>query len=299
MRAPGDAIARREAELSGRRGAWSGAASNGSTIFKPKWKRNCARRWSRRWRTPSNCSRPICAVFGRNSRTRSKRSSLPREKIGCGKTIPDFARQRRELLQSIELTLVERVAGKAVEEQLARMFRETAAWLRLPAGVAAAGGIITVIVAMSSASVADVTGTLAVSAAVIGTIVAFTQRRKILAAYETEMDKKREELVHAIEQQMKHAIDLFYKEIAVAFEPLAAFCIAERKRYEPLLEQAEGLTDSLGGLGRRLGVTADLVGTPVRVISGRAESHPYLKSTLSSSCPSLPGRRAARPGAWR
>ncbi|PZR73066.1 MAG: hypothetical protein DLM73_11615, partial [Chthoniobacterales bacterium] len=31
-------------------------------------------------------------------------------------TAPDFARQRRELLQSIQLTLVERVAGKAVEE---------------------------------------------------------------------------------------------------------------------------------------------------------------------------------------
>jgi small GTP-binding protein len=172
------------------------------------------------------------------------------------KTIPDFARQRRELLQSIELTLVERVAGKAVEEQLARMFRETAAWLRLPAGIAAAGGIITVIVAMSSASVADVTGTLAVSAAVIGTIVAFTQRRKILAAYEREMEKKRDELVSAIEQQMKHAIDLFYKEIAVAFEPLTAFCVAERKRYEPLLEQADGLKELLEGLSRRLGVAA-------------------------------------------
>jgi small GTP-binding protein len=172
------------------------------------------------------------------------------------KTIPDFAQQRRELLQSIELTLVERVAGKAVEEQLARMFRETAAWLRLPVGVAAAGGIITVIVAMSSASVADVTGVLAASAAVIGTIVAFTQRRKILAAYEREMDKKREELIHAIEQQMKHAIDLFYKDIAVAFEPLAAFCTAERKRYEPLLLQANSLKDLLGGVSQRLGVEA-------------------------------------------
>jgi len=170
------------------------------------------------------------------------------------KTIPDFARQRRELLQSIELTLVERVAGKAVEEQLAKMFRETAAWLRLPVGVAAAGGIITVIVAMSSASVADVTGVLAASAAVIGTIVAFTQRRKILTAYEKEMDKKREELIHAIEQQMKHAIDLFYKEIAVAFEPLAAFCTAERRRYEPLLEQANSLKDLMGGIDQRLGV---------------------------------------------
>jgi small GTP-binding protein len=170
------------------------------------------------------------------------------------KTVPDFARQRRELLQSIELTLVERVAGKAVEEQLARMFRETAAWLRLPVGVAAAGTIITVIVAMSSASVADVTGVLSVSAAVVGTIVAFTQRRKILAAYEREMDKKREELIHAIEQQMKHAIDLFYKDIAVAFEPLAAFCTAERKRYEPLLEQTKSLQDLLSGVSQRLGV---------------------------------------------
>jgi hypothetical protein len=172
------------------------------------------------------------------------------------KTIPDFARQRHELLQSIQLTLLERVAGKGVEEQLDKMFRETAAWLRLPAGVAAAGGIVTVIAAMSSAAAADVTGTLAISAAVIGTIVAFTQRRKILAAYEKEMEKKREELTHAIEQQMKHAIDLFYKEIAVAFEPLAAFCTAERKRYEPLLEQAKSLQDSLRGLAERLGVAA-------------------------------------------
>lgn len=172
------------------------------------------------------------------------------------KTIPDFARQRRELLQSIQLTLAERVAGQGVEEQLDKMFRETAAWLRLPVGVAAAGGIVTVIVAMSSAAVADVTGTLAVSAAVIGTIVAFTQRRKILAAYEREMEKKREELSHAIEEQMKHAIDLFYKEIAVAFEPLAAFCTAERKRYEPLLEQAKTLQDLLRGLTERLGGAA-------------------------------------------
>jgi small GTP-binding protein len=170
------------------------------------------------------------------------------------KAAPDFARQRRELLQSIQLTLVERVAGKGVEEQLGRMFRETAAWLRLPVGVAAAGGIVTVIVAMSSAAVADVTGVLAASAAVIGTIVAFTQRRRILAAYEKEMEKKREELTHAIEEQMKHAIDLFYKEISVAFEPLTAFCTSERKRYEPLFQQAEGLKDLLSGLSQRLGV---------------------------------------------
>ena len=168
------------------------------------------------------------------------------------KTIPDFARQRRELLQSIELTLVDRIAGKSVEEQLARTFAESAAWLRPAAGVAAAGGIATVVAAMISASVADVTGIVATSALVLGTFVAFGQRRKVLNAYEKEMASKQVELIAAIEQQMEHAIDLFYKEISTAFQPLAAFCSTERKRYEPLLNRVEELKTTFGGLQGRL-----------------------------------------------
>ncbi len=170
-----------------------------------------------------------------------------------GKSAPDFARQRRELLQSIELTLMERVAGKGIEEQLSRMFAESAAWLRVPAGVAAAGGLATVLAAMISASVADVTGIIAGSALALGTFFAFTQRRKILRTYEKEMETKRVELVSAIEAQMEHAIDLFYKEIAIAFEPLAAFCSTERKRYEPLLTRVETLRENFGSLKTRLG----------------------------------------------
>ena len=169
------------------------------------------------------------------------------------KAMPDFTRQRRALLDSIQLTLVERSANHEIEERLGRMFRETAAWLRLPVGVAAAGGIVTVIVAMSSAAVADVTGTLAASAAIIGTIVAFAQRKKILNAYGKEMEARRLELIRAIEQQMNHAIELFYKEISATFEPLAAFCTAERKRYGPFLRKAEELSKTFRGLGARLG----------------------------------------------
>jgi formiminotetrahydrofolate cyclodeaminase len=110
---------------------------------------------------------------------------------------------------------------------------------------------------MSSAAVADVTGVLAASAAIIGTIVAFTQRKKILAAYQREMETKRLELIHAIEEQMNHAIDLFYQEISVAFEPLAAFCTAERKRYEPLMQKAEKLQETLGALAARLGSSGE------------------------------------------
>ncbi|MEP6808879.1 MAG: dynamin family protein [Chthoniobacterales bacterium] len=168
------------------------------------------------------------------------------------KTIPDFARQRRELLQSIELTLVERVAGKGVEEQLARTFAQSAAWLRPAAGVAAMGGLATVVAAMISASVADVTGIVAGSALVLGTFVAVGQRRKVLAAYEKEMEAKRIELVGAIEQQMEQAINLFYKEITSAFGPLADFCAAERKRYEPLVERTDALKETFASIKNRL-----------------------------------------------
>ncbi|HEY5036469.1 MAG TPA: hypothetical protein VII74_04995, partial [Chthoniobacterales bacterium] len=168
-------------------------------------------------------------------------------------TIPDFARQRRELLQSIQLTLVERIAGRGMEAQLERMFRETANWLRVPAGVAAAGGLVTIIAAMSSAAVADVTGIVAASAFLAGTVVAFGRRRKILSEYHRQMEAKREELVAAIEQQLQHAIDLFYAEIGSLFQPLRAFCNAERKRYDPLLERVREIEKNFAQL------TAELV----------------------------------------
>lgn len=174
------------------------------------------------------------------------RSQLPQ-------TIPDFARQRRELLQSIQLALAERVAGKSVEEQLARMFDETSARLRLPAGVAVASAIVAAVAAMSSAAVADVTGILAVSAAITGTMVALIQRRKILRSYEEEMESKRSELLKAIEQQVGQAIDLFYKEVAAAFHPLTAFCQMQRSTFEPLLERAQELEKTFASLRSRLG----------------------------------------------
>jgi hypothetical protein len=67
------------------------------------------------------------------------------------------------------------------------------------------------------------------------------------------METKRLELIHAIEEQMNHAIDLFYREISMAFAPLAAFCTAERKRYEPLLQKVENLKETFWGLAARLG----------------------------------------------
>lgn len=177
---------------------------------------------------------------------RDLRSHVPR-------TIPDFARQRRELLQSVHLALVERVSGKSVEEELAKLFEETSNRLRLPAGVAAAGGVVALIAALSSAAVADVTGILAASAAIAGTFVALGQRRKILHAYETQMATKCTELVKAIEEQLVRSIDVFYAEVGIAFQPLQAFCVAKRKQYEPSLQQTDELRRTFEALSSRIG----------------------------------------------
>lgn len=165
---------------------------------------------------------------------------------------PDFARQRRELLTSIQLTLAERISGRSIEEQLAAIFRETSDRLRIPAGVFAAGGIVALIAAMSSASVADVTGVLAISAALIGTVVAHQQRQKILRTYSEQMETKRAELAHAIEEQIVHAVDVFYAEINAAFQPLSAFCAAQKQFHQPLIERIDQLEKTFEQLRSRV-----------------------------------------------
>src|SRR3954451_7235579 len=169
------------------------------------------------------------------------RSQAPR-------SLHDFAQQRRELLQSVHLALIERVSGKSVEERLAQLFAETSSRLRVPAGVAAASGLVALIAAMSSAAVADVTGILAASAALTGSVVVFRQRRKILRLYSEQMSNKCEEVTQLIEQQLRHAVELFYREISVAFQPLAAFCTTRRREYEPLLKRAEQINQQLDRL---------------------------------------------------
>jgi len=121
-----------------------------------------------------------------------------------------------------------------------------------PAGVAAAGGLVALVAAMSSAAVADVTGVLAASAAIIGTVLARRQRGKILRVYAQQMDAKRTELVAAIENQISHAIDLFYGEINAAIQPLTAFCTAQRAHYQQLVDRIDELDSTFEKLRPRV-----------------------------------------------
>ena len=59
-------------------------------------------------------------------------------------------------------------------------------------------------------------------------------------------------LVAAIEQQLQHAIDLFYAEIGGVFAPLRAFCASERRRYDPLLVRIREVEKTFGQLNTEL-----------------------------------------------
>ncbi len=84
-------------------------------------------------------------------------------------TLPDFLKQRDELLRKIELTLLERGTSQQVEQQMGKLFEDAANWLRIPAGVAAAGGVATVIaIVVHSLAVVDFTGIVAGTGVVAG-----------------------------------------------------------------------------------------------------------------------------------
>jgi len=93
---------------------------------------------------------------------------------------------------------------------------------------------------------------LAVSAAIIGTFLAKRQRAKILRVYAEQMEGKRGELVLAIENQITHAIDLFYGEINAAIQPLTAFCAAQRTHYQLLVDRINELDTTFEKLRPRV-----------------------------------------------
>jgi small GTP-binding protein len=167
--------------------------------------------------------------------------------------IPAFLSQRQAVLQRLQLTLVEQMSDARIKEQLQELFGETARWLRVPTGVAAAGGLAMIIAALTHTAILDVTGTVASVAAVTGTLYAIWRRRKILRQYREEMNQKRQELSRAVETQLRHAIDAFYHEVGQTFAPLESFCEAETKRHLPLKEQIDRIDASIGTIKAQVG----------------------------------------------
>ncbi|HEX6563811.1 MAG TPA: dynamin family protein [Chthoniobacterales bacterium] len=159
--------------------------------------------------------------------------------------LPGFLSQRGIILQKLQLTLLEQTSDAKIKEQLQTWFGETARWLRVPAGVAAAGGVFTIIAALAHAAILDVTGTVAGLAAAAGTVYAVLRRRHILREYRQRMNEKRAQLSEAVETQLRNAITAFYHEVGATFDPLESFCVAEAHRILPLRERVDEIERSL------------------------------------------------------
>jgi len=169
---------------------------------------------------------------------------------------PDFINERDQLLKRIELTLIERMSGRAIEDQMTRMFNDAATWMRLPAGIAVAGGAATVAAALAHVAILDITGGVAAIAALSGAAVAVVKRNRILSEFRRQMSDKREEILSPVEDHLRHAIGLFYQELGATFQPLQAFCGAQRKIYEPVLTRLKQLEETFGKLSSQLAATA-------------------------------------------
>ncbi len=167
--------------------------------------------------------------------------------------LPGFLSQRGIILQRLQLTLLEQTSDAKIKEQLQNWFGETARWLRVPAGVAAAGGVFTIIAALAHAAILDVTGTVAGLAAAAGTLYAVLRRRHILREYRRRMNEKRSELAEAVETQLRNAITAFYHEVAATFDPLESFCLAGAHRILPLKERLDEIERSLVELKQSTG----------------------------------------------
>jgi len=165
---------------------------------------------------------------------------------------PDFINERDQLLKRIELTLIERMSGRAIEEQMTRMFDDATHWMRLPAGIAVAGGAATVAAALAHVAIIDITGSVAAIAAISGLAVTVVKRNRILAEFRKQMSDKREEILSPVEDHLRHAIGLFYQELGGTFQPLQAFCAAQRKIYEPVLTRLKQLDETFGRLSSEL-----------------------------------------------
>ena len=167
-------------------------------------------------------------------------------------SVPDFAGQRREFSESIQTAFIDILAGKALQERLARSYSQTSISLRIIVAMIIIAGTVAVFTKMQSAVAAS-----ALVVAGIGGItaifLAFNHRRKVLRDYERQLSPKRTEFTQTLEKQFAKAIDSFCAEMAKKFRSLSEICQTRLRRYQPWSRRADDLEPKFAELKSRLG----------------------------------------------
>ena len=125
----------------------------------------------------------------------------------------DFADQRTRLFERIDMAMVENMADDQIQKLLHDLFAGQAAWARCRwAGRSAAGGRWRRSRRTSPRWRCSTSRALAaVDGVVFGVVMVVGNARRVIEAYRTQMDAKREELTQAIGDLIRQAIDVFYQ----------------------------------------------------------------------------------------
>jgi GTPase SAR1 family protein len=167
-------------------------------------------------------------------------------------SVPDFAGQRREFSESIQTAFIDILAGKALQERLARSYSQTSISLRIIVAIIIIAGTVAVftktqsVVAASALVIAGIGGITAI-------FLAFNHRRKVLRDYERQLSPKRTEFTQTLEKQFAKAIDSFCAEMAKRFRSLGEICQTRLRRYQPWSRRADDLEPKFAELKSRLG----------------------------------------------
>jgi GTPase SAR1 family protein len=167
-------------------------------------------------------------------------------------SVPDFAGQRREFSESIQTAFIDILAGKALQERLARSYSQTSISLRIIVAIIIIAGTVAVftktqsVVEASALVIAGIGGITAI-------FLAFNHRRKVLRDYERQLSPKRTEFTQTLEKQFAKAIDSFCAEMAKKFRSLSEICQTRLRRYQPWSRRADDLEPKFAELKSRLG----------------------------------------------
>jgi len=167
-------------------------------------------------------------------------------------SVPDFAGQRREFSESIQTAFIDILAGKALQERLARSYSQTSISLRIIVAIIIIAGTVAVftktqsVVAASALVIAGIGGITAI-------FLAFNHSRKVLRDYERQLSPKRTEFTQTLEKQFAKAIDSFCAEMAKKFRSLSEICQTRLRRYQPWSRRADDLEPKFAELKSRLG----------------------------------------------
>ena len=168
-------------------------------------------------------------------------------------SVPDFAGQRRELSESIQSAFIDILAGKSLQEQLARSYSQTSISLRIVVAITLIAGAVAFF-ARTQRTIVAASALIATGIGVIAAIfLAFNHRRKVLRDYERQLSPKRAEFSQTLETEFAKAIDAFCAEMAKKFQSLSEICQTRRRRYEPWSDRANELETKLTELRSRIG----------------------------------------------